>query len=174
MSEIILPGRPGWPGRSKYQRGILQLGRARALAGVPAGASGLVTTINSAVQVVFSSVHAGEITATGFDAGPDYWGYAGSFGSIANDTYDDGGANSRTVASCYWTDVTTLSLAMDVTSVPDTDTTFTEIAIDGVVFTRASRSAYLASNDGGTVWTWNSVTPNPFLGSNPDDFEVRI
>lgn len=142
--------------------------------GAVAAVSGLVTTITSAAQVIFSSIHVGTLTAHGFDAGPDYWGYAGSFGSIANDTYDDGSAISRTVSSCYWTDINTLSFALDTTFVPDTDNTFTEIEIDGVAFTRASASNYLNNNDGGTVWTWNGVTPNPFLGSNPDDFEVHI
>ena len=139
-----------------------------------AAASGLVTTITSASQVIFSSIHVGILTATGFDAGPDYWGYAGSFGSIANDTYDDGSAISRTVSSCYWTDINTLSFALDQINAPDTDNTFTEIVIDGVTFTRASASNYLASNDGGTVWTWTGTTPDPFLGANPDDFEVHI
>lgn len=140
--------------------------------GLPA-AGGLFTTITSAMQVIFSSIHVGVLTAHGFDAGPDYWGYVGSFGSIANDTYDDGSSISRTVSSCYHTDIGTLSFGLDQINAPDTDNTFVSLDIDGNIFTRASASNYLASSDGGTIWTWTSVS-DPFTGSNPDDFTVNI
>ena len=147
---------------------------ARRRSEEPAAAGGLITTVNSAAQVIFSSIHAGVITATGFDAGPDYWGYAGSFGSIANDSFNDGGGNPRVVSSCYHSNFGTLTMGFDQINVPDTDTSFISMEIDGQVFTRASADNYLASNDGGTIWIWFSIAGDVWSGANPDDFEIHV
>ena len=162
--------------------GMLQGGLlSQAAAG---GGGGLVTTINSARSAIIKSVKKGTkvvdlIYAWGFDAGSDTY-FLSNFGSIADGTYDDGGSNSRVVDSCYWvsndndqTQYLQLHFVLDTTSVPNTDTTFVSIIIDGTTFNRSAAS-YTASVNGGTRWRWSSVSTDPFSGANPDDFEVTI
>ena len=149
-------------------------GGAMSAPGLVVPESGLVTTITKAVQEVFDSVHAPNVTAHGFDAGADGWFYAGTFGSIADDEYQDGGDNTRTVTSCYWVDFTTrLWFVLDTTSVPDTDTTFVSITVDGTTYNRSDAETYDASVDGGTSWKWGPQS-NDFAGANPIDFTVTV
>lgn len=151
----------------------------------------LSTTINSSSATVYTStkeiitdlstyINTYFYTAYGFDAGSDYFAYGLGFGSIASGTYTDGNSNSRTVDSCYFLEGSAdprgqdnLFFVLDTTSVPNTNSTFFKIVIDGNEYLR-SDAFYVASVDGGTSWNW-TFSPsgtNPFLGANPDDFEV--
>lgn len=118
--------------------------------------------------------------AYGFDAGSDYYAYGPGFGSIVDGTFDDAGSNSRLIDSCYWFEGTGdpigedfVYFVLDTTSVPNTDTTFKYIIIDGNQYNRAD-AFYIASVDGGTGWEWalGASATNPFSGANPDPFEV--
>jgi len=151
----------------------------------------LSTTVTSGNAVVYSSTK--EVvtdmstytntyfySAFGFDAGSDYYAYGPGFGSIATGTYTDAGSNSRTIDSCYYFDGTHdpigedfLYFVIDTTSVPNTDTTFKYLDIDGNQYNRAD-AFYIASVDGGTGWEWalGADATDPFAGANPDDFEV--
>lgn len=127
-----------------------------------------------------------DVVAHGFDAGADYYGNTSSFwsepfGSIADADYYDGDNFLRTISSCYWIPASgpwgfmlnpqALTFSLNATSVPNTDATFFKLVIDGTEFLRSS-ATYQASFDGGTQWWWTGVTTDPFLGANPDDFEV--
>jgi hypothetical protein len=113
----------------------------------------------------------------GFDAGADPFNYGGTFGSIADNTYTDGGSTTRTITSCYSvyvqiTDTWLLYFTLNGTDIPDTNTTFAYIIIDGVQFNRWDRGAK-ANTTGGTYWRW-ADTADRFVGANPDDFEVWV
>jgi hypothetical protein len=150
----------------------------------------LDTTITEAEQVVNTTStttptqKTWDITAFGFDAGSDYYSYAGSFGSIGDAIYTDGDSNSRTIDSCYWVEDArgggsgnqdvpdTLIFVLAGTSIPDTDKTFEKIIIDGVTYLRSAATDYQANVDGGTGWFWDSVAATPFTGTDP--FEVWV
>jgi len=138
---------------------------------------GLITTIDVDIFEIFHSGWAPHVDGVGFDAGSDFWANATPFGSIADDTYTDGGSNTRVVESVYWDGANggnTLQMSFDTTSIANTDTTFINMILDGTTYTRAS-STYQASSDGGTMWRWLSVTPNPFGGtSGTVDFELTV
>lgn len=116
----------------------------------------------------------------GFDAGADPFNYGPGFGSISNDTYIDGGGNSRTVSSCYSvyvgiTDIWLLYFTLNEDTLPDTDETFHKIVIDGVERLRSDRAVKSSSLSGpGTYWRWDGETGDLFIGANPDDFEVWV
>lgn len=133
---------------------------------------GLDTTITAVVQEVYHSGWSPHITVEGFDAGPDPWEYAGTFGSIAQNTYQDGGNNTRTVGSCYHHIATgILTMVLETIGVPNTDATFISMKIGGTTYTRAS-SFYSVSVDGGSQWLWNGLFSVVFLGPNPHNFEL--
>jgi hypothetical protein len=123
-----------------------------------------------------------DLTAYGFDAGSDYYAYGPGFGSIATGTYTDANSTSRLVDSCYFIDATGqpaeadyLYFCIDTTSVPNTDSTFKYIVINGFQYNRAD-SFYIASSDGGTIWEWVFDLPgvtDPFGGA-PGGYSFEV
>lgn len=111
-----------------------------------------------------------ETTITIGDDGVSTFGYTvGLYGSIGSDTYTDAGANSRTIALVQWNG-TAVQIFMNGASIPDTDTTFTSIVINGITFLRSARTTYDGAASGGTKtkWLWS---PDPggegFSGTIP-------
>ena len=96
-----------------------------------------------------------------------------TFGSMAEDTYIDGGANSRTISAIYYTEVCSgsnddnLYFGLDQTSVADSDAAFVSIDYNGQNYTRASRNVYHATLGGATTWIWTNITPNGPVSGNP-------
>lgn len=133
----------------------------------------LDTTIVAATKEVFHSGWTPHVNGTGFDAGSDWWSYAGTFGSIGSNGYTDGASNSRTVTSCYQDDAPdSIQFTLSGTGIADTDDTFVSIEIDGVEHLRSDRASYISDNtDGGTTWTWNGTTPT---WSSSTSFKVTI
>ena len=149
---------------------------------ITSGNAVVYTTTKEVVTDQSTYINTYDYIAYGFDAGSDYWAYGPGFGSIANGTYTDAGSTSRLVDSCYFVQgsvensIDSLWFVLDTTSVPDTDTVFKYIVIDGNQYNRADRAFYYASADGGTAWTWefDPSGTNPFAGANPDPFEVWV
>ena len=90
-----------------------------------------------------------------------YWwlnvGDDGGYGSMTN-TFTDHGANARTIvqlveANSFLADKLFLSLAG--TSIPNTDTTFVSMLLNGVELTRAA-ATYTASYNGSSHWSWDN------------------
>lgn len=171
--NIYFPQRK-W-GMKKYQRGILHpIGFWAATSG-----AALDTTITVAESpTAFDTTPATDMNpcyAYGFDAGADYFGF-GTFGSIANGNWTDGGSNARTVSALYWTESCggsedlELYLNLDQISVPDTDTSFVSIDYDGENFLRSARNQYI-STTGRSTWIW---TENAKPQSGTIDFVINI
>lgn len=114
----------------------------------------------------------------GFDAGADPKSLSG-FGSITTGSYTDGGSNARVVTACYYNTGGQASAHTDsvwvavTTSPPDTDTTMRKIIIDGTTFTRSSANATGVAS-GARWWRWDLIGANPFIGANPDPFELWV
>jgi len=93
-----------------------------------------------------------------------------SGGGINDDTYTDGGSNSRTIVAIGWSDAgvagtppsetDNIYFILDGNSIPDTDTTFVSIEYGGETYTRSAASSY--TNPGATesCWQWDDVTPD--------------
>jgi hypothetical protein len=113
----------------------------------------------------------------GFDAGVDRKGLS-SFGSITSGNYTDGGSTARVVTACYYNtggqgSNFTVSFWLSVTTnPPDSDASMSKIIIDGVTFTRASSTA-TGTVSGCRWWRWDPGV-NPFIGANPDPFELWV
>lgn len=164
--------------------GMLQGGLLSQVAA--GGGPALDTTITAANSVVSTTTTTSPTTKTydldadGFDAGSDYYSSAGTFGSIANATYTDGGSNSRTIDSLYRMDTPDAPLddhiffCIDTTSVPNTDATFSKIVI-GTTDLLRSAANYYASKDGGTVWEWEDQDGTLLDPTGNDwNFEVHV
>ena len=85
----------------------------------------------------------------------------GSFGAISPGTYTDGGSNVRTfkgVVHDVGSGVFGFSLAG--ASIPNSDTTFSQLELNGFTFVRSS-AYYTPSSGGNTLWTWNTANPFP-------------
>jgi hypothetical protein len=142
----------------------------------------LETTVTVVEMDWFTAGTEGDYFAWGYnDANADPNNLA-TAGSIADGTYTDGSTTVRTVASVYYTENTggladpddAIYFGLVGTSIPNTDTTFVEIEYNGIVYTRASATAYLSSVGGQTTfWYWKDVSPNgPTSGVR--DFKVVI
>lgn len=112
-----------------------------------------------------------ENTMTVSDDGGSSFGFStGLYGSInGGNPYTDGNGNSRTINVNNWnfgSDLFIFTLAG--ASVPDTDATFGAIVVNGVRFTRASRTSY--SGAGPSTWQWSGtglVAGLPSTGTVP-------
>lgn len=101
-----------------------------------------------------------EATITVGNSGNVYGYNTGLYGALSPDTYTDNGANSRQIIIAQWdTSSDAMQLAISGASVPDTDTSFGSIVVNGYTFTRASRTSYNGSAGGGTysLWTWQGT-----------------
>lgn len=135
-------------------------------------AAGLNTTVTVVHKLIYNTGWTPSVDAYGFDAGDDPWDYAGTYGSIANDTFQDGGDNTRVVSSAYWEDYGSIFwFTLAGVSVPNTADTFVSIDVDGNNFTRAS--ATYVSHASYTYWYW-SVGTNPFGTSGTKDFVINV
>lgn len=144
------------------------------------------TTITSADFVIDTSTTTSpsttyDVDAQGFDAGSDYYLNPTPFGSISDATFNDGSGIPRTIDSCYFIDQGTgnapfdksLFFCLDSTSVPDTDETFQKLIIDGRTFVRADAQFYYPSQDGGSIWHWESITPD-ILDPSGNDHDLEV
>lgn len=134
-----------------------------------------VTTVTSEFKEdIFHSGWTPHIDATGFDAGSDWWYYAGTFGSIADDTYTDGSLTERTISSCYHDSVDIVQFTLAGTGISNSDDTFVSIEIDSVTLLRTDANYVSDNANVGTTWYWSSITPGIFDGANPDNFTVHL
>ena len=118
------------------------------------------TTLTSSYETIYSS-----------KAGWDFAGGNASMGSFPSLGFTDGGSNSRSVAMVAWqkntasgpgavtgtTGVTGnyIALALNQTNVPNTNSTFASIEIDGNTYNRSDAAEYNSSENNGTYWRWS-------------------
>lgn len=103
----------------------------------------------------------------GYDGGNDYYGHGTNQGAMTPNTYTDGSPTTRTISGLYWSQSNYLIFSLDTTSVPNTDTTFVSIDVDGNNYTRSS-ATYVASLNGASHWYWAEATrPFPASGDVP-------
>ena len=145
-----------------------------------AGGAGLSleTTITAAHKQIYTttpSTYPKDVDADGFDAGSDYYAYPGTFGSIADANFSDALGQPRTIDSCYWTYFgETLYMVLSELGLPNNNTVFSAIWIDGVEFRRED-ALWDDNVDGGTAWWWYGTETSPLLvAENDHDFEVWI
>lgn len=124
--------------------------------------------------------------AYGFDAGADWWINSPNFGSIANPNFNDGTLIARTILSAYYSSAF-VQWVISGTDVPDFDTTFKGITVNGNFIPRSSRTNYYADTSAGsngvygggigfpgtTCWTWGTFG-NVFGTSGTIPFVVNI
>ena len=99
-----------------------------------------------------------ETTITVGTDGVSQFGYAdGLYGSIGNANFNDAGGNARTVSAMIW-DGSFVQLILSTASIPNTDTTFECINIDGNIYKR-SAATYNGSFGGGarSQWRWTQA-----------------
>lgn len=106
--------------------------------------------------------------ATGYDGGADPYSYGPGYGSIGTSNFYDGGLNARNCSMCAYVIGTyvgnnSIIFALDQTSVPDNNTTFVSIDINGLTLNRSARTGYQPSVGGTSYWFWNGVG-QPFTG----------
>ena len=107
---------------------------------------------------------------TGTPGGSVYGFQTGSYGSIDDDTFVDGGGTTRTVTACAedqsgLPSPVPLALYIDGLSVPNTNATFSYIVINGNKLLR-SAATYNGSDSGDSSWTW---TTSGFLDTSGTD-----
>lgn len=146
-----------------------------ASAGTIAAAAGgvaLDTTITSMGNQIYFADSSEDWRYYGYDGGVDF-GSASNMGSIGDDTYTDGGSNSRTISALYYAEdgsgepeEDNLLLSMNATSIPNTDTTFVSLEYGGETYTR-STATYHATQGSASSWYWSNVAPNPPQSGNP-------
>ena len=107
----------------------------------------------------------------------DTYGYVqGSFGSLDVTTYEDSSGATRTVVGIAedqsaLPSPTTLSFQLDGEGIPNEDTTFRFIVINGNKFERAN-ATYDGAASGASQWTWSASGVIDTSGTDP--FEVWI
>jgi hypothetical protein len=106
------------------------------------------------------------VAGTGFDGGNDYYTNTPSFGSMTNTSY-----RGYNITGLYWLANQFLYFSLDTTSIPDTDSTFYSIMIDGVEWLRSSMT-YVASKNNATHW-WIAQATQPFTVSGTDEIIIR-
>ncbi len=100
----------------------------------------------------------------GVDNGSDYYSVTPSnWGSL--DSYD---LHGLTISAIYWSSFNAMYLSIAGGSIPDTDESWIDMTINGTVFLRSSRLAYVASRDGGSHW-WIPHTGAPYGTSGNED-----
>lgn len=165
------------PSTTNIQKAGADLATLFAAIGTVGETKKLDTNITSGTE--FDGYKSTKRIFSGFDAGGDKKGL-GSFGSIANGSYTDAGSTSRTVTAFYFNsggqgsnNTGSIWLSISDNSPSDTDTVFSKVILDGTTFTRSS--AFTSGTVGGGAtrwWRWDPGFPDPFLGSNPDPFEL--
>lgn len=124
-------------------------------------------------RLVFrSSLH--ETTITVGDNGAGQEGYAqGVAGSIGDATYDDGGATSRTIVTVLWDqDNAGIQMALSGINVPDSDTTFQSIGVNGLEFARSAAS-YNGNSGGNSRWLWAADDVTSIVGQSSVALVIR-
>lgn len=150
----------------------------------------LVTFINAQIVEIFHTGWTPHVDGYGFDAGSDWWGYAGNaLGGITRNNYFDNSSTERFVDSCYWDGLNggrSLQFSLAGTGIANDSDAFYSILIDGEEFLRSTTEGaggtYLANNFfDGTTWVWYQAAHSPALDTDPFGapntlvpFEVRL
>lgn len=119
-----------------------------------------------------------ETTITVGDDGIASCGYSsGTIGSIGTGTYTDAGSNSRTISTATWGCYTSTGVrfTLSTAGISNTDSTFTQITINGAVTVTRSSATYDGAASGGTrsSWVWSSQDVSGLPSSGSVSFVVQ-
>lgn len=130
--------------------------------------SGALAAILTVGPRAIITLTCGTFTGTDTWTGVDTSGNSGStFGARSPTTYLDYGGNTRTIRDVDdQFGVAQLIFRLAGVSIPDTDTTFRAITVNGVRLVRSARTGYVP-NAGGTdsAWTWAGTVGLPTSGT---------
>jgi len=98
---------------------------------------------------------------------------AGTIGNITGATFTDASGISRTITVII-DGAGDLILALNGTSVPDTDATFHHIFVNGVYYARSARSTYSSDTgpDDDSAWKWANGATNSIGTSGSATLEI--
>jgi len=148
------------------------------------GGIALDTTLTSVGQITYDTTGGSDPDFAQFycykavaNSGHPIVSTASQGGGINDDTFIDGGSNSRTVASIGWSDTgvggtppgetDNIYFVLNGNAISDSDTTFVSIEYNGVTYTRSARSFYTNPDATESCWQWDNVAPNGPTGGTP-------
>jgi hypothetical protein len=100
----------------------------------------------------------------------------GLFGSVADGSYDDATLTTRNLEAVFWDRTVggAVSLYIDGTSVPNNDSTFTDLEIAGLGKLARSAASYSADILGNTRWLWTSINTSGYPNGSTASLVIRF